>query len=289
MRKARSMIRMPNSATTKVALLGGAFIRPTAMERRFGRLLRAPDHDASTGGGEASSASGDGGSGGADAGAGAASNADAGASGAALSGEGDGETSLLGGATAGASGDGDAGASQDGASGKDGDGAGDKATEHVVPEAYELSVEGVDLDKAAIEEATPFFKEAGLSNDQANKIMPAAVKFRDSVANQTLQQIVDAGAKQKADWAEAAKSDPDIGGGKLEESLHLSAKALDALGYPEGSDFRKVLTETGFGNHPEMVRIFRQIGGMVSEDGFPRPGATPASQASVEKRLYPND
>lgn len=158
-----------------------------------------------------------------------------------------------------------------------------------MPEAYEITAEGIEIDKTALEEATPFFKEAGLSNDQANKIMPAAAKFRDSVASQTLQQIVDAGAKQKADWAEAVKADAEIGGGKLEETLHLSAKALDALGYPEGSDFRKVLTETGFGNHPEMVRMMRKIGGMVSEDGFPRPGATPPSALPIEKRLYPND
>jgi hypothetical protein len=269
---------MRESWTSDIALARALGIRPTAIERSRGRLLRAPDHDAGTGGGDTPPASPV-----ADtppaAPAGDTPPAEQPAAPVAPSGEtppaaADPESSLLGGE-------------------KKPDGETPPAAETppapVVPEKYELTVEGVELDAAAIEEATPIFKEMGLTNDQANQLMPAATKFRDGVAQATLQQIMDAGAKQKADWAEASRADPDIGGGKLEETLHLSGKALDALGYPEGSDFRKVLTETGFGNHPEMVRMMRKIGEMVSEDGFPRPGAVPASQISAEKRLYPND
>lgn len=266
--------------TSDIALARALGIRPTAFERSRGRLLRAPDHDAGTGGGETPAAP-----------ASPAAETPAAAPGgdtpsseqpvtpAAPSGEAppaaaEPETSLLGGE-------------------KKPEGETPPAAETppalVVPEKYEISAEGIDLDQAAIDEATPVFKEMGLTNDQANQLMPAAAKFRESVAQATLQQLVDAGAKQKAEWAEAARADPDIGGGKLEETLHLSGKALDALGYPEGSDFRKVLTETGFGNHPEMVRMMRKVGELVSEDGFPRPGAVPASQISAEKRLYPND
>ena len=282
---------MQNSATNKtarVAILSG-HIRPTAMERLHGRLMRAPDHDAGTGGAPATPAPAD---------PAAPATPPAGDPPAdpapgtppADGSKDEGETSLLGGAAAPKPAAGDPPADpnanpEDPKPGEERPAAGDP----VVPETYELKVEGMDLDPAAIEEATPIFKEAGLTNEQAQKIMPAAAKFRDSVANQTLQQLVDAGAKQKSDWADATKADPDIGGAKLEETLHLSAKALDALGYPEGSEFRKVLTETGFGNHPEMVRMMRKIGEMASEDGFPRSGADPATPLSVEKRMYPND
>lgn len=280
---------MPNSTKTKASLLAGTAIRPTAMERRHGRLMRAPDHDAGTGGEGGGAPAGDPAPEGGASDPAAADPAGTGSE--APAGEGEAETSLLGGAVSKEpkDGDGKAGEEDGGKPGESKEGDPKPAAEHVVPEAYELSVEGVELDPKAIEEATPFFKEAGLSNDQANKIMPAAAKFRDSVAEQTLQQLVDQGAQQKADWAEAMKSDAEIGGAKLDETLHLAAKGLDALGYPEGSDFRKVLTETGFGNHPEMARIMRRVGEMVSEDGFPRPGATPATPLSVEKRMYPND
>lgn len=171
----------------------------------------------------------------------------------------------------------------------DGSEAGD-APEHVVPEKYELAVEGLELDAAAIEQASPVFKELNLSNEQANKLMPVAAQFRDKVATETLQQLADAGAAQKAEWLTATKADPDIGGGKLDETLHLAAKALDHFGHAEGSDFRKLLTETGFGNHPEMVRLMRSVGEMLSEDGFVRANAgNSTTPKPLHERLYPSE
>lgn len=172
-----------------------------------------------------------------------------------------------------------------------GDEAGKEAEpEHVVPEKYELAVEGLELDAAAIEQASPVFKELNLSNEQANKLMPVAAQFRDKVATETLQQLADAGAAQKAEWLTATKADPDIGGGKLDETLHLAAKALDHFGHAEGSDFRKLLTETGFGNHPEMVRLMRSVGEMLSEDGFVRANAgNSTTPKPLHERLYPSE
>jgi len=148
----------------------------------------------------------------------------------------------------------------------------------VVPEKYELTLEGVELDADSLAVAEPVFKELGLSNDQANKLMPVAKQFSERIADQTLQSIVDAGRVQKAQWADAAKADPEIGGAKFQETTHLAAKALDALGFPEGSEFRKALTETGFGNHPDMIRAMRKIGEMIGEDGFVRSDAGGSSK-----------
>jgi hypothetical protein len=162
--------------------------------------------------------------------------------------------------------------------------------EHVVPEKYELAHEGLELDGAAIEMAEPVFKELNLSNEQANKLMPVAAQFRDKVATETLQSLADAGAQQKNEWLTATKADPDIGGGKLDETLHLAAKALDHFGHAEGSDFRKLLTETGFGNHPEMVRLMRSVGEMLSEDGFVRANAgNSTAPKPLHERLYPSE
>lgn len=162
-------------------------------------------------------------------------------------------------------------------------------TERIVPEKYEIAIEGLDLDQSAIEEASAVFKEVGLTNDEATKLMPAAAKFRDRVTEQTLQQLADQGAQQKTEWLNATKADPDIGGGKLDETLHLAAKALDHFGFAEGSDFRKLLTETGFGNHPDMVRVMRGVGEMLSEDGFVRANAgNPTTPRPLHERLYPS-
>lgn len=156
------------------------------------------------------------------------------------------------------------------------------------PEKYDLKLEGIELDRQTLDDAEPIFRELNLDNDQANKLMPVAKVFAERTRDATIQQIIDAGAQQKKDWLDAFKADPEIGGAKTEETTHLAAKALDALGYPEGSDFRKVLTETGFGNHPEMIRAMRKIGEMVSEDGFVRGGAA-APTTNAKSTLYPND
>lgn len=163
-----------------------------------------------------------------------------------------------------------------------------------IPEKYELSLtdadgNAIELDTEALEAADPVFRELGLSNEQANQLMPVAAKFAERTAEATLKSIMDAGAEQKASWLSDFKADPEIGGAKYEETLHLAAKGLDALGYPEGSDFRKALTESGFGNHPEMGRVFRRIGEMVGEDGFIAPSGAPKTETPVEARWYQNE
>lgn len=161
----------------------------------------------------------------------------------------------------------------------------------VVPEAYELTApEGMTIDAGLLEEATPIFKEAGLSNDQAQAILPAAKSLMEKTQQSTLQGVIDAGNQQRKAWLDAAKADETIGGANWDKSLHDAAKALDALGHPEDSPFRQALNETGFGNHPEFIRIFAGLGARIGEDGdFVRPDAGAPVNEPAWKRLYPND
>ena len=159
----------------------------------------------------------------------------------------------------------------------------------VVPEKYELALEGLTLDAALVEAADPVLRELGLSNDQANSLLPLAQQIQQRTTDALIQQLTDGAAAQKKEWVDSFHADPEIGGAKAEESAHLAAKGLDALGFPEGHPFRKALTESGFGNHPDMIRAFRAVGQMVGEDGtFARAGAGSDSRP-VWERLYPND
>lgn len=159
----------------------------------------------------------------------------------------------------------------------------------VVPETYDLSLEGVELDAALVEEATPIFKELGLTNDQANALLPLAPKLMAQAQEATMQRLIEAGAQQRQQWLEATKADPDIGGAKMEETTHLAAKGLDAIGFVEGHPFRKALTESGFGNHPDMIRMARRLGELVGEDGdFVRAGAGSTTTDPLNE-LYPNN
>jgi hypothetical protein len=171
------------------------------------------------------------------------------------------------------------------------------------PDTYELALkddEGKDvvLDPEAVAAAEPVFRDLGLTNDQANKLMPVAKDFADRTTQAVYQQIIEGGAVQKKEWLDAFKADPEIGGAKAEETTHLAAKALDTMGFTLtgfGDDkkqphpFRKALTESGFGNHPDMIRLTRKLGELVSEDGFVRADAGLTSKPDRLTTLYPDD
>jgi len=152
--------------------------------------------------------------------------------------------------------------------GSDGDEAStEAAAKPEIPEAYELAApEGMTLDPKAVELATPVFKELGLSNEQANKLVPVAAQWAQSIRDQGQQQILAEVATQRAQWATDAKADQEIGGAGFDASLGLAAKALDQLGFPKGSPLRSLLNDSGLGNHPEMIRAFARVGKAISED-----------------------
>jgi hypothetical protein len=160
----------------------------------------------------------------------------------------------------------------------------------VVPEKYELALEGMDIDADLLTAADPVFRELGLSNEQANALLPVAKQIMDKAVSAQSSQMTDLMAAQRKEWLDAFNADPDIGGANREQTVHLAGKAMDALGYTEGHPFRQLLTESGLGNHPDMIRMARRLGELVGEDGdFVRSGAGSASQVPLEKRLYPND
>ncbi|MFC4256308.1 hypothetical protein GRI97_10730 [Altererythrobacter xixiisoli] len=157
------------------------------------------------------------------------------------------------------------------------------------PERYELALGGMAMDAGLMAEAEPVLRELGLSNDEAGRFMPLAQSLIDRTADRTLQDLIDAGAQQRREWLDAYRADPEIGGARTRETEHLAARGLDALGFTAGHPFRAALSDSGFGNHPDMIRAFRKIGELVSEDGFARSTGGPAGSMPIEKRLYPND
>lgn len=272
---------MPNPTDTlkpmtnlKADLLSRSSMTP--IERLHGRFMRAPDHDAATGGGDA------GGDQGTDDGDKGDQSQDKGAD--AENQGADEDSTILGGEDAG-----DAGKGSDGENKDEGD---KKEAALEVPETYDLKPPAgfEKLDTESLNEVTPLLKELGASNEKAQTLIDHAGKFAQRIQTQQQQHIMDEVNKTRAEWAEAAKKDPEIGGDKWGETLELSAKALDTLGYPKGSEFRNFLTDSGLGNHPEMIRAMRKIGTLVGEDNdFVRGNAGAASKLDRLSVLYPDD
>ena len=163
-------------------------------------------------------------------------------------------------------------------------------TAATVPEAYELTApEGMTLDQAAIDLATPIFKDLGLSNEQAQTLMPVAAEFGQMIAKNIEAAQVEAQSVWRAGLLTDAKADPEIGGAKWDQSLIDAGKGFSRLGIGDDHPFRALLNESGLGNHVEMVRVFAKAGQMLSEDmEFSRGGGADTKRDAAEI-LYPND
>ena len=160
----------------------------------------------------------------------------------------------------------------------------------VVPDRYTLALDGFSIDPTLVRNADPVLRDLGLSNDDANKLMPVARDIMARTQESLVRQIEDAAAVQKREWYNAFLADPEIGGARRGETEHFAAKALDALGYGDGHPFRNALNASGFGNHPDMIRAFRRLGELVGEDGgLVRPMTASNRTRPVWERLYPDD
>lgn len=154
----------------------------------------------------------------------------------------------------------------------------------IAPESYSdfTLPEGVELDAALLEKAAPIFKELGLSQDAAQKL----VDFQAGLVKEGEQSQTDAFNNLIEGWQDESKNDKEFGGDKFDENIGIAKLAIDKFGTPE---FKQLMEDHGVGNHPEMIRFMLKIGTLLKEDV---PGGFSAATSEKKDRistLYPND
>lgn len=157
-------------------------------------------------------------------------------------------------------------------------------------EAFVLP-DGIEMDQAALERAVPVLKSMGLPQDKAQSLVDlyaselqagiAAALTPERMAEYEQQVVADRATR----WAEDVKADKEIGGANLDQTHKLIEKGIRAFGTPE---LAKALNDTGLGNHPELVRLFRKIGMSTGEDQSGLPPAGGGAEIPFEQRMYPN-
>ena len=122
---------------------------------------------------------------------------------------------------------------------------GDKPAE--VPEKYEFKApEGVELDSVAADEFSALAKDLKLTADQAQGVVDIAVKMQQRQAESVAATV--------KEWGDQSKADKEFGGDNLDANLAIAKKAVDTF----GSDaFKQLLSSSGLGNHPEVIRLRR--------------------------------
>lgn len=158
-----------------------------------------------------------------------------------------------------------------------------------VPEGYELVPE-------VATEAASIFKELGLNQDQAQKLVDfygKQVAFRDT-SNTTAAET--AWQETNKAWQTETLADPDLGPNiaKVKETI---SRALDSLGDATlTKEFKQVMDMTGAGNHKAFVKAFYKLAERATEGRHVRgSGPTTDSQRapgqgkpSAAQAMYPN-
>jgi len=140
-------------------------------------------------------------------------------------------------------------------------------------EEYELSKpEDSLLSDADMERIASYAKEQGLSKDAAEKLVTDRSKAIDDFHQSNLndhKELVDK-------WAAECKDDKEIGGDNYNESVVCAKNAVSRFG---SEAFKKQLEDTGFGNNPEVVRVFARIGRAMESDSLVKGGAAQAGDS----------
>jgi hypothetical protein len=162
------------------------------------------------------------------------------------------------------------------------EGADDQAKPEAASHDYDLTMpDGVALDTALLSTAAPLLRDAGVSRDQAQKLVPIVMQVQERYIRQQYDEFELA----KAEWARATSNDPNIGRGNFKETRRLVDVALNAAGAGPKSEFSQLLAESGLNNHPAVLRVLRFFGQQIEAKGTK---ARPRGQSAAE-RLYPDD
>ena len=145
--------------------------------------------------------------------------------------------------------------------------------------SFELS-EDSNLAETDLEEIVNFAKKHGLSRETASELL----ERQEEVFKQSQQALIDRHQSIIREWREESQKDPEIGGEKLKLHAEQARKAVQKFG---GDDFIQMLNETGYGNHPAVIKVFSKIGALISNDEFIAPGKAGVQRSQAET-LYPN-
>ena len=128
----------------------------------------------------------------------------------------------------------------------------------VVPEEYAdfTFPEGIEIDKAQLDAAKAQFKEAGYTQEQAQKAIDLYIK--------SMQEQQELFLQERKNWVNEIKADKEFGGDKFDATVRgaqLALRKFDADG-----KMVELLETSGFGDHPGVIKFLARIHAALSED-----------------------
>lgn len=120
------------------------------------------------------------------------------------------------------------------------------------------------IETSAVERLTAFAKANTLAPETAQKVLDLA--NAEVAADRTRQQEANVETFQtmaRETWPNEIKADKEFGGDKFDATIANSKRAAEIAWTPEE---RKILNETGWGNHPLLVKGMARLGSRFADD-----------------------
>lgn len=145
-------------------------------------------------------------------------------------------------------------------------------------EPYELTApEGYPMDAGALKAFTEHCRAAGFSKEQAE----AQLAWMQG----NYQRWQEQQAAQRKSWREELRADKEFGGDKYGISVTEAQQGLAE--FDKDDKIKTMLRETGYGDHPDVIRIFARVGRALAEDRIHGQGGG-QSMKPLEDRMYPD-
>lgn len=147
------------------------------------------------------------------------------------------------------------------------------------PEKYEFKLDnGVKLADGMQTAVETSFREAGLTNEAANKLLNSLVKSHQESQTAAVDAL-------RSKWAEETKTDKVLGGEKLTETLKFAKQALKEFG---SSELTELLDATGLSDNKHFIGLLAQIGRKIGGDQIVTGAPPKGSEDDLAARLYPS-
>lgn len=155
------------------------------------------------------------------------------------------------------------------------------------PEKYDFVLpKDSMLSQGRVDKIAAYAKEQGLSQEQAQGLLnreSEAVSEYQGGLNEAHKQGGSEWTKRIDAYEAAIVADKEVGGQAAKESAELAKRVISRFATDE---LKQQLDATGFGSHPELVRLFVRIGKSMGEDALVIPGKTGAAKKDAASVLY---
>lgn len=145
--------------------------------------------------------------------------------------------------------------------------------------------EGIELNKDITEKFNGIAGKYNMNQKGADEIMALGGEIALNVKDNVVKAIARQAEEQSAKFYEALKSDSELGGNKLEESLKMAN--LSYLEFiQKDQEVHNLFVQTGLINHPTVVKAFYEFGKQMQDGGIQY--GSPAGKQRTASDWYPN-